>query len=83
MSRMVAAKLMADTKINEVNPVFFGQTPSMKLKWANLVKLEDEAFLKIVTGEEDLDYFDEFVDTWKKTGGSDITKEVSESIKGK
>jgi putative aldouronate transport system substrate-binding protein len=83
MSRMVAAKLMADTKINEVNPVFFGQTPSMKLKWSNLVKLEDEAFLKIVTGEEELDYFDKFVDTWKKTGGSDITKEVSESIKEK
>ncbi len=35
MSRMVAGKLMADTKINDVNPVFFGQTKSMKLKWAN------------------------------------------------
>ncbi|WP_445505954.1 extracellular solute-binding protein [Niallia sp. 03190] len=83
MSRMVAGKLMADTKVNEINPVFFGQTQSMKLKWANLVKLEDEAFLKIVTGEEDLDYFDKFVNTWKKTGGSDITKEVSEAIKEK
>lgn len=81
MSRMVAGELMAETKINEVHPVFFGQTPSMKLKWANLVKLEDEAFLKIVTGEEDLNYFDKFVDTWKKTGGNDITKEVSEAIK--
>jgi putative aldouronate transport system substrate-binding protein len=81
MSRMVAGKLMADTKINEVHPVFFGQTPSMKLKWTNLVKLEDETFLKIVTGEEDIAYFDEFVETWKKTGGSDITKEVSEAIK--
>lgn len=81
MSRMVAGKLMADTKINEVNPVFFGQTKSMKLKWANLVKLEDEAFLKIVTGQEKVDYFDKFVETWKKTGGSDITKEVSDAIK--
>lgn len=81
MSRMAAGKLMAETKVNEVHPVFFGQTESMKLKWANLVKLEDEAFLKIVTGEEDLDYFDKFVSTWKKTGGSDITKEVTEAIK--
>ncbi|MEK6992927.1 MULTISPECIES: extracellular solute-binding protein [unclassified Paenibacillus] len=80
MSRMVAAKLMAETKINEVHPVFFGQTKSMKLKWANLVKLEDEAFLKIVMGEEPLSYFDTFVDTWNKTGGSDITKEVAEAI---
>ncbi|WP_445487780.1 ABC transporter substrate-binding protein [Niallia sp. 03133] len=82
-SRMVAGKLMAETKINEVNPVFFGQTKSMKLKWANLTKLEDEAFLKIVTGEKDLNYFNKFVDTWKKTGGSDITKEVTETIKEK
>jgi putative aldouronate transport system substrate-binding protein len=82
-SRMVAGKLMAETKINEVDPVFFGQTRSMKLKWANLTKLEDEAFLKIVTGEKNLDYFDKFVENWKKTGGSDITKEVSEDIKEK
>ncbi|TWD93406.1 carbohydrate ABC transporter substrate-binding protein (CUT1 family) [Neobacillus bataviensis] len=82
-SRMVAGKLMAETKINEVNPVFFGQTKSMKLKWANLTKLEDEAFLKIVTGEKDLDYFDKFVENWKKTGGTEITKEVSEAIKEK
>jgi len=82
-SRVVAGKLMAETKINEVNPVFFGQTKSMKLKWANLTKLEDEAFLKIVTGEKDLDYFDKFVENWKKTGGTEITKEVSEAIKEK
>jgi putative aldouronate transport system substrate-binding protein len=80
---MVAGKLMAETKINEVNPVFFGQTKSMKLKWANLTKLEDEAFMKIVTGQKDLNYFDTFVDTWNKTGGSDITKEVAEAIKQK
>lgn len=81
ITRMVAAKLMAETKVNEVNPVFFGQTKSMKLKMANLVKLEDEAFLKIVTGQVGLDYFDSFVSTWKKTGGDEITKEVAEAIK--
>lgn len=80
-SRMVAGKLMAETKINEVHPVFFGQTKSMKLKWANLVKLEDEAFLKILMGDEGIDYFDEFVSTWKKTGGDEITKEVAEAVK--
>ncbi|WP_438349799.1 ABC transporter substrate-binding protein [Paenibacillus sp. FA6] len=82
-SRMVAAKLMAETKIDEVNPVFFGQTKSMKLKWTNLVKLEDETFLKIVTGQESLDYFDSFVNTWNKTGGSEITNEIAEAIKEK
>ncbi|WP_017686988.1 extracellular solute-binding protein [Paenibacillus sp. PAMC 26794] len=83
MSRMVGAKLMAETKVNDVHPVFFGQTKSMKLKWTNLVKLEDEAFLKIVMGEEPLSYFDTFVDTWNRTGGSDITNEVTQAIMNK
>ena len=33
-------------------------------------------YLKIITGEQSIDYFDEFVKTWKSTGGDDITKEV-------
>ena len=80
-SRMISPKLMEETKVNEVNPVFFGQTESMKLKWANLQKLQDETFLKIVTGEEPIDSFDKFVSTWKSTGGDQITKEVEEAIK--
>ncbi len=80
-SRMISPKLMEETKVNEVNPVFFGQTESMKLKWANLQKLQDETFLKIVTGEASIDSFDEFVSTWKSTGGDQITKEVEEAIK--
>lgn len=80
-SRMISPKLMGETKVNEVNPVFFGQTESMKLKWANLQKLQDETFLKIVTGEAPVDSFDEFVSTWKSTGGDQITKEVEEAIK--
>ncbi|OOP74798.1 extracellular solute-binding protein [Clostridium beijerinckii] len=80
-SRMISPKLMSETKVNEVNPVFFGQTKSMKLKWANLKKLQDETFLKIVTGEASIDSFDDFVATWKSTGGDEITKEVEEAIK--
>lgn len=80
-SRMISPKLMGETKVNGINPVFFGQTNSMKLKGANLQKLQDEAFLKIVTGEASIDSFDEFVNTWKSTGGDEITKEVEEAIK--
>jgi putative aldouronate transport system substrate-binding protein len=80
-SRMVSPKLMLETKLKEVNPVFFGQTASMKLKATNLQKLQDQAFLKIVTGESSIDSFDEFVQTWKSTGGDEITKEVEQAIK--
>lgn len=79
-SRMISPKLMSETKVKEVNPVFFGQTTSMKLKWANLQKLQDETFLKIAIGQVSIDEFDNFVATWKKTGGDEITKEVEKVI---
>ncbi|WP_010239836.1 extracellular solute-binding protein [Clostridium arbusti] len=80
-SRIIAPKLMEDTKVNEVKPVFFGQTSTSKLKGANLQTLQDETFLKIVTGQEPISDFDKFVATWKSTGGDQITKEVEEAIK--
>lgn len=62
--------------VDEVTPVFFGQTPAMSTKGAQLEKLEEEAFLKIITGVEPLDHFDEFVREWKRLGGDEITEEV-------
>ena len=81
MSRMVGAPLMKSKNIVEVDPVFFGRTKSMEQKWANLEKQENEMYLKIITGEQSIDYFDQFVKTWKSTGGDDITKEVVSTIK--
>ena len=37
-------------------------------------------FLKIITGEQSADAFDNFVSSWKKTGGDIITKEVNEAL---
>lgn len=79
LKRVVSLKLLTDNKakIKEVNPVYFGQTESMKLKWANLLTMENEAYLKILTGEKPIDYFDTFVSEWEKAGGTEITKEVA------
>ena len=52
----------------------------MSTKWANLKKIEDETFLKIIMGEVELDEFDNFVEKWYATGGEDITKEVNEEV---
>ncbi|HEX3078143.1 MAG TPA: ABC transporter substrate-binding protein [Lachnospiraceae bacterium] len=79
-ARMVSSKLMYDTEVNEVNPVFFDQTESMQLKWASLEKMEQEALLKILMNEESVDYFDKFVSDWNAAGGEQITKEVNEAI---
>ena len=36
---------------------------------------------KIISGEEDISYFDTFVKEWNEQGGQIITSEVSESMK--
>lgn len=54
-----------------------GPTPAMVEKEATLLKMELEAFTKIVMGESSIDTFDEFVVNWKNLGGDTITEEVA------
>ncbi|AZS15110.1 extracellular solute-binding protein [Paenibacillus lutimineralis] len=82
-SSITTASMVKNANIKEVNPVFFGTTPSMSLKWPTLSKMELEMYLKIITGDQSPDSFDKFVDSWKKTGGDTITKEVNEAIASK
>lgn len=81
--RYVAAGVMANNNsIVKFAPIVFpGITETMETKWANLGKLENEALLKIIFGEEPIDYFDMFVQQWKDQGGDEITREVNEALK--
>ena len=45
----------------------------------NLQDLETEAFLKIIAGEEPVDYFDTFVQEWYANGGEELTENVRSS----
>ncbi|WP_455715166.1 extracellular solute-binding protein [Anaerosporobacter sp.] len=78
--RVVSGKIVNDTQMNLVDPVFFDQTETMKMKWSTLIKMEEEAIMQIVTNQKDVDYFDEFVKDWMAAGGEQITKEVNEAI---
>ena len=40
-------------------------------------------YLKIITGEEDIDYFDEFVETWNALGGDILIQEVRQAVDSK
>lgn len=53
-------------------------TPTMIQSNAYLKKLQDEAFTKIIIGEQPLDSFDKFVEDWLSAGGETITKEVND-----
>ncbi|MGZ9585552.1 extracellular solute-binding protein [Paenibacillus marinisediminis] len=52
--------------------------PSDSKYKAELKKMEDEMFISIITGDKPLDYFDEFVSKWEKSGGAQLTKEANE-----
>ena len=67
-----------DANINWVRSIATAQTKTMESRWTNLKKLEDETFLKIIMGSEDLSAYDTFVQKWKDQGGSKITEEVNE-----
>ena len=48
----------------------------MRKSWWKLQELEKKAFISIVTCDEPLSYFDEFVKDWNAEGGKTITQEV-------
>jgi putative aldouronate transport system substrate-binding protein len=79
-SVMVAARNFLDPNVNRVNSLSYAQTKTMEGKWANLKKLEDETFMKIVMGVAPLDSFDQFVSDWKKQGGDEIAAEVAADL---
>jgi putative aldouronate transport system substrate-binding protein len=72
--RIVGDEQLAYSQKNEfVGPY----TPTMKLKWPLLQKLEKETFLKIIYGEAHPDYLDAFMQKWKEYDGEQITTEVN------
>ena len=81
MSKIKACSLIAQDNIKVVDSLYFKTTDTMKSHWWRLKAKEKEAYLKIISGEEDISYFDTFVKEWNEQGGQTITSEVSESMK--
>ena len=53
-------------------------TETMTYMMSTLDDLRDEAFVKIILGEEPVDSYDTFVENWMAMGGEQITAEVNE-----
>lgn len=70
-----------NNKFAWVTPIFPKTTSTMETNWANLEKLEEETFIKIVTGDIDVESgFEQFVTDWNAQGGAQIIKEISEQV---
>lgn len=82
-SRIQACAVMAEGNIGQVKSQYFGETVTMKQLWSDLRKLEEETYLKIITGETSIDEFDEFAKIWKMLGGQQILKEVKSAVESR
>lgn len=71
---------MLKLPMNHLFNEFTTSTKTMERKWANLKKLEEEAFYQIVMGKKPLDSFDQFVSDWKSQGGDEIAKEIEAEL---
>lgn len=85
-SRLIGVELIQTLTENDqyswLTPIFSQTTPTMETNFANLEKLEEETFIKIVTGDIDVESgFDQFVTSWYEQGGAQIIKEISEQLK--
>ena len=80
VSRIDACSLIAQDKVKEIKSLFFISTTTMEKKWWKLKELESNVYLRIVTGQRNVDYFDQYVDEWKALGGTTISREVEELI---
>ncbi|MDE6052580.1 MAG: extracellular solute-binding protein, partial [Lachnospiraceae bacterium] len=73
--------LTENNQFNWLTPIFPQTTATMETNSANLDKLEEETFIKIVTGDIDLESgFEQFVTTWNEQGGAQIIKEISKQL---
>ena len=84
LPRLIAIMVGDAPLVNEeyvpVYNAYNGQTETMEAKWANLKKMEEETFAKIIMGKADISEFDTFVKNWKNQGGDQILKEINDEL---
>lgn len=79
-SLLVGGRNFFDPNLNEIHSLSYKRTKTANEKWDELIKLENEAFLKIIMGSAPIDSFDQFVEDWKQRGGNQIIEEIKQSI---
>ena len=80
VSLLVGGNPLVNDKYIPVYNAYSGQTETMETKWANLKKMEEETFAKIIMGKADISEFDTFVENWKNQGGDQILKEINDEL---
>ncbi|HIZ52590.1 MAG TPA: extracellular solute-binding protein [Candidatus Enterococcus avicola] len=69
--------------LHEEFPPRFNRIEANERNGAQVGKLEEEMFIKFITGEESLENFDNYVATWNKQGGEAILSEMQSIVDDK
>ncbi len=80
LARVVGAKAASDGTLKLIPTCFYGTTRTMSTLWSSLKKMETDAMLKIVMGEEPVSSYDQFVEKWLNAGGRQIIEEVKKAV---
>jgi len=70
-----------NAKTSGYNAVYVPNLETFSKHSNTLNKLTVEAYFKIITGEESVDYFDEYVATFRANGGDALEQEANEAYK--
>jgi putative aldouronate transport system substrate-binding protein len=62
--------------LTEITPPRFNKIEANERNGAQLGKLEEETFIKYITGEESLDNFDQYIEKWHSQGGTEVLAEM-------
>ncbi|QKS72965.1 extracellular solute-binding protein [Paenalkalicoccus suaedae] len=77
-SYLEAAHIVKEQDEHRIENMFTGApTATMSDRSEHLDRLEQEMIVDIIYGNRPLDYFDEFVEQWRSSGGDQITEEVN------
>ncbi|QDJ29072.1 hypothetical protein BHS01_04090 [Lactococcus paracarnosus] len=79
----VLVKVRHEGLLTEIDSPFFGNTKTLEEKGADMDKLREETFMKMITGAKPLSDFDNFVKQWNKQGGAQVTQEVQKEVDSK
>ena len=77
ISRITTVDLLSMAKVQYKDTMIQSETDTMQKEGWNLDLLEKNVYLKIISGEADIDEFDNFVKEWKEQGGDKIAQELA------
>jgi len=76
----VSGSISGNPEAQRITPAFFSVTESFQTIKPSLDTMEDEAYLRIIVGEDPVSAFDDFVAQWRSLGGDTLIKEIQAAV---